>query len=136
MPTTAPWRLDGDQPRLEPTSDLRRCFTFRPDRTLVLFPNESGLTFVPPANDGRLPIDATPVLDLSGRQGKGAAARLVTPTPDLVDLVRYLQKLGMNRGAWRDAFEPQNVGVSAMTVPERPDLVDRGRAVYRQRCVG
>ena len=135
--TTAPSRRDGDHARLEATAELRRWFSFRPDRTLVLFPNAKGLTFVPPAADGRLPIDATPVIDLSGRKGNApTAVRLVTPTPDLVDLVRYMQKLGTNRGTWRDAFEPQNVGVSAMTVPERPDLVDRGRAVYRQRCVG
>jgi cytochrome c oxidase cbb3-type subunit 2 len=50
--------------------------------------------------------------------------------------VRYLQKLGTNRGVWRDVFEPQTVGVTAMSVPERSDLLDRGRAVYRQRCIG
>ena len=135
---TAVATRDGDQLRLRDSPDLRRWFTFRPDRSVVLFPNGSGLTFVPPSPDGRTPIDATPVLDVSGGKQGGADARLrlVTPTPDLVDLVRYVQKLGMNRGAWRDAFEPQNVGVSAMTVPERPDLVDRGRAVYRQRCIG
>ena len=86
--TTSP-RLDGDHPKLDATAELRRWFTFRPDRTLVLFPNDTGLTFVPPAPDGRLPIDATPVLDLSGRKDKRAGGlRLVTPAPDLVDLVR------------------------------------------------
>src|SRR5437762_2415088 len=135
--TTAAVRTAGDHAELEATSELRRWFTWRPDRTLTLFPNDTGLTFVPPVADGRLPIDATPVLDLSGRKkGAAAALRLVTPTPELVDLVRYVQKLGMNRGAWRDVFEPQNVGVTAMTVPARPDLVDRGRTVYGQRCVG
>ena len=140
---TATARLvrDGDELRLEPTAEMRRWFTFRQDRTILLFPNAAGLTFVPPAVDGRLPIDATPILDPSWLpQAPGAraiaAAQLVTATTELVDLVRYLQKLGTNRGVWRDAFEPQNVGVTAMTVPDRPDLVDRGRAVYRQRCVG
>jgi cytochrome c oxidase cbb3-type subunit 2 len=134
---------DVEGPRLEATPALRAWFTFRTDRSVVLFPATTGLTFVAPAPDGQLPIDATPVLDMEHLRTKRAQGqqpptvlRLVTPTPDLVDVVRYLQKLGMNRGAWRDVFEPQNVGVTAMTVPERPDLVDRGRAVYRQRCVG
>ena len=143
---TAAYRKDGDEVRFEPTPLLRQWFTFQPARAIVLFPNADGLTFVPPANDGRLPIDATPVLDVShlarasaapsGAPAAPTTVRLVTPTAELVDLVRYLQKLGTNRGAWRDAFEPQNVAVSAMTVPARPDLVERGRAVYRQRCVG
>jgi cytochrome c oxidase cbb3-type subunit I/II len=135
--TTAAWRREGDETRLVATTELRRWFTFRPDRTLALFPNATGLTFVPPARDGALPLDATPVLDVSPLKGQPpTTVRLVTPTPELVDLVRYLQKLGTNRGVWRDVFEPQNVGVIAMTVPARPDLLDRGRAVYRQRCVG
>jgi len=132
----APYRREGDQARVEPTPELRRWFTFRPDRTLLLVPDASGLTFVPPGADGALPLDLTPVVDLSHLEAPPSTLRLVTPTPDLVDLVRYLQKLGTNRGVWRDVFEPQNVGVTAMTVPDRSDLVDRGRAVYRQRCVG
>jgi cytochrome c oxidase cbb3-type subunit 2 len=138
--TAVPWRRDGNEAGLPATPELQRWFTFRPGRTILLLPATSGLTFVPPAGDGALPIDGTPVVDVSHLAGQppalGATLRLVTPTSDLIDLVRYVQKLGMNRGAWRDAFEPQNVGVTAMTVPERPDLLDRGRAVYRQRCVG
>ena len=127
----------GDEVRLEETGPLRRWFTFRRDRTVLLVPNADGLTFVPPVPHARLPIDATPIVDLSQLPGAGiSVVRLVTPTEELVDLVRYLQKLGMNRGAWRDAFEPQNIGVSGMSVPARPDLVDRGRVVYRHRCAG
>jgi cytochrome c oxidase cbb3-type subunit I/II len=141
--TTARYVRDGNELRLEATHHLSRWFTFRADRPVPLFPNADGLTFVPPTADGGLPIDGAPVLDVShlvgppaGQLSLAPVLRLVTPTPDLVDLVRYLQKLGMNRGAWRDAFEPQNVGVTGMTVPDRADLTDRGRAVYRQRCVG
>jgi cytochrome c oxidase cbb3-type subunit 2 len=129
-------RRDGDGARVEPTADLRRWFTFRPDRTLLLVPDVSGLTFVPPAAGGTLPLDATPQVDVGHLKTPPASLRLVTPTAELVDLVGYLQKLGTNRGAWRDVFEPQNVGVTAMTVPDRSDLVERGRAVYRQRCIG
>ena len=134
--TTAVPRREANALHLEPTVELRRWFTFAPERTVALFPDASGLTFVPPAPGGALPIDGTPSLDVSHLKAPPSQLRLVAPTRDLVDLVRYLQKLGTNRGAWRDAFEPQNVGVTAMTVPQRPDLVDRGRAVYRQRCIG
>jgi cytochrome c oxidase cbb3-type subunit 2 len=134
--TTAHARREGDGVRVEPTAELRRWFTFRADRPLLLVPDASGLTFVPPAPTGALPIDATPAIDTSHVKTPPATLRLVTPTPDLVDLVRYLQKLGTNRGVWRDVFEPQTVGFSAMTVPERSDLLERGRAVYTQRCIG
>jgi cytochrome c oxidase cbb3-type subunit 2 len=134
--TTALARREGEGLRLEATAEVRRWFTFRPDRTITLFPDATGVTFVPPTTTGALPIDGTPALDVSHLKTPPARLRLVTPTADLVDLVRYLQKLGTNRGVWRDAFEPQNVGITAMTVPDRSDLVDRGRAVYRQRCVG
>ncbi len=61
---------------------------------------------------------------------------LVFPTHELVGLVRYLQKLGTNRGAWREVFEPQMVGVSVMSIPSSPDLLALGREVYHSRCVG
>jgi cytochrome c oxidase cbb3-type subunit I/II len=134
--TTALTRREGDGVRVEVTAELRRWFSFRPDRTLLLVPDASGLTFVPPSTDGGLPLDATPMIDVSHLKTPPATLRLVTPTADLVDLVRYLQKLGTNRGVWRDAFEPQNVGVTVMTVPDRSDLLERGRTVYRQRCLG
>ena len=51
-------------------------------------------------------------------------------------LVAYVQKLGMNRGAWREVFEPQTVDVSAMRIPESEMLLARGRAVFAQRCIG
>ena len=52
---------------------------------------------------------------------------LVFPTQELVGLVRYIQKLGTNRGAWREVFEPQMVGVSVMNIPSSPDLLALGR---------
>jgi len=134
--TTAGARGEPGTLQLEKTAELQRWFTFRPDRRILLVPDASGLTFVSPGPDGALPIDATPILDAGHLKTPPASLRLVTPTADLVDLVRYLQKLGTNRGIWRDVFEPQLVGVTAMSVPSRADFVDRGRAVYRQRCIG
>jgi cytochrome c oxidase cbb3-type subunit 2 len=124
---------------VEPTPALSRYFTLKKDAPIRLFPDASGLTFVRPNADGRWPLDGTPVLDLTPYQDKPpaiATARLVFPTSEMVGLVRYIQKLGMNRGAWREAFEPQTVALSVMTIPSGEDLVTRGREVYQQRCVG
>src|SRR5205823_2255150 len=60
----------------------------------------------------------------------------VAPTPDLVALVRYLQKLGTSRGVWRDVFDPQAIATSDMTIPDSADLRERGREVYIAHCVG
>jgi cytochrome c oxidase cbb3-type subunit 2 len=142
----------GADGRLEAgAAALKRWFTLRADRTVPLFVNEDGLAFVRPRPDGGFPVDATPALDFSLRAGPGpslptgtastpftpaAAVRLVAPTPDLVALVRYLQKLGANRGTWRDVFEPQAVGVTSMTIPDSADLRERGREVFTDHCIG
>ncbi len=135
---TVPVRRANDGLSVEPTAALRRVFTFRGEREIHLFPDASGLTFVPPGPDGQWPLDGTPVLDLTplGGQLEPTAVRLVVPTRELVALVRYLQKLGTSRGAWREVFEPQNVGVSAMTIPTTPALVAQGREVYDEHCIG
>lgn len=130
---------EGDEARLEATPALTRYFTMDRTKPLVLFPDESGVTFVPPRPDGELPIDGTPVLDAAHLKRRGtlaATVRLVVPTREMVGLVRYVQKLGTNRGAWRDAFGPQTLAVSAMRVPRGEDTVARGRAVYARRCAG
>lgn len=134
-----PLRPGAQGPELEPVAALRRYFTWRPEVPIRLFPNEQGLTFVPPRPDGEWPLDGTPVLDWTPYQGRPPAlgsVLLVLPTQEMVGLVRYLQKLGTNRGAWREVFEPQTVALSVMTIPASEDLLARGREVYRQRCVG
>jgi cytochrome c oxidase cbb3-type subunit 2 len=60
----------------------------------------------------------------------------VVPTKELVGLVRYVQKLGTNRGAWREVFEPQSVALSVSAIPPSEDLLARGKQVYQDRCVG
>ena len=118
---------------------LAPYFTGREGAPIRIFPNADGVAFVPPAGDGGWPLDGRPVLDTTpfkGRPPALATVLLVLPTRETVGLVRYVQKLGMNRGAWREVFEPQNVGVAAMTIPEGEDLRARGEAVYGQRCAG
>jgi cytochrome c oxidase cbb3-type subunit 2 len=125
---------------LEPTPALSRYLSMRRDRTILLYPNAEGLTFVPPDASGDLPLDGLPTLDLTAFGDKPpvlTSVSLVIPTKELVGLVRYLQKLGMNRGAWREVFEPQSVPLSlASGLPASDDLISHGRQVYRARCVG
>jgi cytochrome c oxidase cbb3-type subunit I/II len=126
----------------EAAAVLRRWFTMRADRTVTLFVNAAGGAFVRPSTAG-FPVDATPVLDfdaLSGqREGKPPAVttvRLVAPSADMVALVRYLQKLGTNRGAWRDVFEPQNAAVAGSGIPDTAANRELGKEVFEAHCVG
>jgi cytochrome c oxidase cbb3-type subunit 2 len=132
-------KKDGDALTLVPSPELGRWFSMKGDRQIRLYPNADGLTFVPPAPDGRWPIEGSPVIDLTGfGQAPPAltALTLVLPSPEMVGLVRYIQKLGTNRGAWREVFEPQNVAVSVMSIPNGQDLLALGRQVYESRCIG
>ena len=134
----APVHREGEAPGLERTPALARYFTMDRAKPIVLFPDESGLTFVAPRADGELPIDGTPVLDvahLGGRLG-APTVRLLIPTAETVGLVRYLQKLGTSRGAWRDVWPPANPPPAAGPVSAATDLERRGRAVYERRCIG
>lgn len=124
---------------LAPSAALRPYFTMKAATAIPLYPNAEGLTFVPPPPSGRWPLDGTPIIDLSGFGDKPpalSAVTLVFPSEEVVALVAYVQKLGTNRGAWREVFEPQAVSVSAMTIPPGPQLVERGREVYEAHCVG
>jgi len=134
-----PLKKEGDGLVLEASPALGHWFTMKAERPIRLYPNETGLTFVPPGPEGAGPLDGNPVIDLTGFKEKPpalTAVTLVRPTQEMVGLVRYIQKLGTNRGAWREVFEPQNVGISGMTIPSGPDLVALGREVYQSRCVG
>jgi len=124
---------------LPPSPALTPYFTMKPETSIPLYPNAEGLTFVAPAANAQWPLDGTPIIDLKGFGDQPPALRevtLVMPTPELIGLVRYVQKLGTNRGAWREVFEPQTVGVSVMTIPSSHDLLALGREVYQTRCIG
>jgi cytochrome c oxidase cbb3-type subunit 2 len=134
-----PLRTTDMSPALAASRELKAFFTMKAETPIPLFPNADGLTFVAPQPSGLWPLDGTPVIDLRGFGDRPPALRSVTlvfPSYEMVGLVRYIQKLGTNRGAWRDVFEPQMVGVSVMNIPSSPDLVTLGREVYHARCVG
>jgi cytochrome c oxidase cbb3-type subunit I/II len=134
---SVPVRKDGEESVLGDQPELGRYFTMEPEPQVLVFPNEAGLAFADPrGREGKIP--GRPVLELRHFKEPLAfsAITLVVPSADLVGLVAYIQKLGTNRGAWREVFEPQNLAVSVMEIPRTLKLVERGREVYEQRCVG
>src|SRR5437899_3063116 len=134
-----PLRRTDAGPSLVPSAELKPYFTMKPETSIPLYPNPEGLAFVSPPANAQWPLDGTPVIDLKGfgdRPPTLEAVTLVFPTAELVGLVRYIQKLGTNRGAWREVFEPQAVGVSVMNSPRSQDLLALGREVYQARCSG
>jgi len=124
---------------IESSPALRPYFTMKAETPIPLYPNPEGLTFVAPPPGGRWPLDGTPILDLKGfgdQPPAMTAATLVFPSEEMIALVAYVQKLGTNRGAWREVFEPQAVSVSVMTIPSTRDLRALGREVFQARCIG
>ncbi len=77
---------------------------------MELTPNAEGLLYVP--ERGKYPVIFTP-----NKEFTGESVRLLADTEDLRSLVAYLQKLGINRGMWRDRFQPQLMEASQVTVP-------------------
>jgi cytochrome c oxidase cbb3-type subunit 2 len=134
-----PLRNADAGPVLAASPELKTYFTMKAETSIPLYPNADGLAFVAPQASGRWPLDGTPVIDLKAfgeRPPAFTSVTLVFPTQELVGLVRYIQKLGTNRGAWREVFEPQMVGVSVMSIPSSPDLLALGRGIYYSRCMG
>ena len=96
---------------------------------LLLTPNADGLLFVP--ERGRYPVIFTP-----NNEYTGEAVRLVVITEEIRALVAYVQKLGMNRGKWRDLFEPQQMEAVGELFPKSEEWIEYGKEVYERRCVG
>ena len=42
----------------------------------------------------------------------------------------------MNRGKWRDLFEPQSLEVMDVTLPRSEEWIAHGKEVYERRCLG
>ena len=95
----------------------------------LLTPNAEGLLFIP--ERGRYPIIFTPNDEFTGED-----VRLVVITEEIRGLVAYTQKLGMNRGKWRDLFEPQLMEASGALFPKSEEWIEYGKEVYERRCVG
>ncbi|MGH8512666.1 MAG: cbb3-type cytochrome c oxidase subunit II [Gammaproteobacteria bacterium] len=123
---------DGSGNRtLEKTPLTERLFDFSSKEQISLTPNSDGLLFVPMQARGKAPIILTPQ-----EQYEGNTVKIAAETPDLQALVAYVQKLGMNRGKWRDLFEPQSLEVMDVTLPRSEEWIAHGKEVYERRCLG
>jgi cytochrome c oxidase cbb3-type subunit 2 len=114
---------------LEKTPATEKLFDFKSDKQIQLTPNAEGLLFVP--EPGKYPVIYTP-----NKEYAGDTVTLVAETEDLKGLVAYLQKLGTNRGKWRDVFEPQRMEASQVSVPRSEEWTSYGKQVYGRRCAG
>ena len=134
---TAPVVDKDGAPALGESSALKALFSFKAGVVIPLYPNPEGLAFAERT-------DGTPALEVKSlpepydklATWKGKTLTILAPTEELRGLVAYIQKLGTNRGAWREAFEPQTLSASVMAIPQTDDQVAHGRAVYERRCVG
>jgi cytochrome c oxidase cbb3-type subunit I/II len=116
---------------LEKTALTQRLFDFGSKEQMKLTPNGDGLLFVPMQAHGKLPVIWTP-----NKEYSGDTVRIAAETNDLKALIAYVQKLGMNRGKWRDMFEPQDIEVTDVTLPRSPEWIAYGKEVYEARCLG
>jgi cytochrome c oxidase cbb3-type subunit I/II len=116
---------------LEKTPLTERLFDFASKEHIRLTPNADGLLFVPTQARGKAPIILTP-----REEYKGNTVQIAAETPDLQALVAYVQKLGMNRGKWRDLFEPQSLEIMDVTLPRSEEWIAHGKEVYERRCLG
>lgn len=116
---------------LEKTSFTQALFDFGSKEQIKLTPNADGLLFVPQQVRGKFPLIWTP-----NKEYTGDTVRIAAETDDLKGLVAYVQKLGMNRGKWRDLFEPQEIEVTDVTLPRSAEWIAYGKEVYERRCIG
>lgn len=116
---------------LEQTPGTKELFDFTSKEQVKLTPNTDGLLFVPTEAKGKYPLVWTP-----NKEYTGATVKIAVETNDLEGLVAYVQKLGMNRGNWRDLFEPQQLEVTDVSMPRSSEWIAYGKEVYGRRCIG
>jgi cytochrome c oxidase cbb3-type subunit I/II len=116
---------------LERNEVTERLFDFASKEQVRITPNADGLLFVPRAAQGKYPVVWTPNNEYSG-----GSVKLVIETKEVAALIAYVQKLGMNRGKWRDLFEPQEIEAAGITMPRSAEWIEHGKEVYERRCVG
>jgi cytochrome c oxidase cbb3-type subunit I/II len=116
---------------LERTPVTEKLFAFGSREQIKLTPNADGLLFVPMEAH-----DKAPIIVIPNKEYTGDTVNIAAETEALQGLIAYLQKLGMNRGKWRDLFEPQKLEVTDATVPRSSEWIAYGKEVYQRRCVG
>ncbi len=121
---------DGSDSTLERTPVTAALFDFTSREKVKLTPNADGLLFVPTVAQHKYPLVWMP-----NEEYAGAAVKIVAETPAIEALIAYIQKLGMNRGRWREAFEPQYVEGSKIALARSDEWIAAGKQVYERRCV-
>ena len=116
---------------LEKNPVTQKLFDFASKVQVKLTPNAGGLLFVP--LEAR---DKAPTIVIPNNEYIGDTVMIAAETKELEGLIAYLQKLGMNRGKWRDVFEPQQLEVTQATLPRSSEWIAYGRDVYERRCLG
>jgi cytochrome c oxidase cbb3-type subunit I/II len=116
---------------LEKTAITQRLFDFNSKEQIKLTPNTDGLLFVPMQAHDKFPLVWTP-----NKEYTGDTVKIAAETDELHALIAYVQKLGMNRGKWRDLFEPQQIEITEASFPRSAQMITYGKEVYERRCVG
>ncbi|MBL4690413.1 MAG: cbb3-type cytochrome c oxidase subunit II [Rhodospirillales bacterium] len=114
---------------LEKTAASEALFNFTSPERVRLTPNAEGLLFV--RKKGEYPVIFTP-----NKEFAGDSVQLISSTGELDALIAYVQKLGTNRGKWRDLFEPQQLDATDISIPRSEEWIEYGKNVYRRRCLG
>jgi cytochrome c oxidase cbb3-type subunit I/II len=122
---------DGSGNTLERTAATERLFDFASQDHIQLTPNGEGLLFVPMRAQGKYPVIWTPNDEFTGE-----TVRLVAETGAIQALTAYVQKLGMNRGRWRELYEPAYVDGTDLELPRSDEKIARGKQVYERHCLG
>ena len=116
---------------LQKTPRTEALFDFASKQQIRLTPSSDGLLFVP-----RSARDKAPIIQPPNEEFNLDTVQIAAETEDLEALVAYVQKLGMNRGKWRDLFEPQQLEVMDATIPRSEEWILHGKEVYERRCLG
>ena len=116
---------------LEKTETTQKLFDFSSKEQIKLTPNADGLLFVPMLAHDKFPLIWTP-----NKEYTGDTVKIAAETDELRALIAYVQKLGMNRGKWRDLFEPQQLEFTEASFPRSAQMIAYGKEVYQTRCMG
>jgi cytochrome c oxidase cbb3-type subunit I/II len=116
---------------LERTAATEKLFNFETKEQVKLTPNERGLLFVPLTARGKYPLVWTP-----NKEYTGSAVTLVAETKEIQALTAYVQKLGTNRGRWRELVEPAEVEGAEISAARSEEAIAQGKQVYEHRCKG
>ena len=119
---------DGNQ-TVDKDADTGDLFNFSSEEKILITPNEAGLVFV--VEEGKYPVIHTP-----NEEFTGSSVSVISQSEELKGLIDYVQKLGTNRGKWRDRFEPQLVEASMVSIPKSEEWIEYGKEVYARRCEG